>query len=124
MWVRTTSPLLEFPMLAGREIDDRDLPNGLTVAVINQAFARKFFANRNPIGKHVTDVYGDQRTPFEVVGVARDSRDHSLRDKIPPRVFVSLLQGKFGNEVLPMRRATKYGPEATPASPRICCRTG
>ena len=90
---------LGIPMLAGREIDDRDSPSGLTVAVINEAFAKQFFANRNPIGKHVIDRYGDQRTPFEIVGVARDSRDHSLRDKIPPRVFVSLLQAKFGNEV-------------------------
>src|SRR6202044_2237117 len=80
----------------GREIEERDMPNSTSVCVINDAFAKKFFVGRNPIGKHITDQFGDTKTVFEVVGVAKNSRDHSLRDKIDPRVFVSFAQGKFG----------------------------
>ncbi len=34
-----------------------------------------------------------------MIGVARDSRDHTLREKVVPRVFVSLLQAKFDPEM-------------------------
>lgn len=90
---------LGIPILAGREIDEHDLPNGPAVAVVNEAFAKQFFANRNPIGKHLSEVYGDQRKTYEIVGVARDSRDHSLREKVTPRAFAALLQGRFGEGI-------------------------
>ncbi len=87
---------LGIPLEQGREIDDRDVPNSLTVCVINDAFAKQFFAGRNPIGKHITDLYAEKKEVFEIVGVAKNSRDHSLRDKVRPRVFASFAQGKFG----------------------------
>ena len=90
---------LGIPLLQGREIDERDAPAGTSVCVINEAFAKQFFMGRNPIGRHVTAEHGDQKTVFEVVGVAKNSRDHQLREKIPPRVFVALLQGKWTGEV-------------------------
>jgi predicted permease len=90
---------LGIPLLQGREVDDRDSVTSTTICVINRAFAQKFFAGRNPIGKHVTDTYGDSRTVFEIVGVVADSHDHSLRNKVDPRVFAAFLQGKFGPEM-------------------------
>ena len=80
-------------------MEERDSPDSTTICVINRAFAEKFFAGRNPIGKHVTDAYGDSRTVFEIVGVVADSHDHTLRDKVDPRIFTALLQGKFGGEI-------------------------
>jgi predicted permease len=85
-------------VLQGREIQVRDTPNSTNVCVINEAFAKQFFIGRNPIGKHITDQFGDKKVVFEVVGVVRNSRDHSLRDKVDPRVFVSFYQAKFGDE--------------------------
>ena len=90
---------LGLPMLQGRDIDERDTPNSTNICIINDAFAKKFFVGRNPIGKHVTDAYGDSKVTFEIVGVSKNDRDHSLRDKVPPRVYVSMLQGKFGEEL-------------------------
>jgi predicted permease len=84
---------LGIPLLLGREINQRDQPGGPLVCVINQAFAKLFFADRNPIGKHVSTIYGDKRTTFEIVGVAKDSRDHRLRGPVPPRFFSALRQG-------------------------------
>ncbi len=87
---------LGIPLLLGREIDEHDQQGGLRVCVINQAFVKLFFANRNPLGKHVTDQYGDKRIPFEIVGVANDSRDHALRGEVPPRFFVAANQDSYG----------------------------
>jgi predicted permease len=81
------------PLLLGREIELRDTANSLRVCVINEAFARRFFAGRNPIGKHVTDTYGDTHLTMEVVGVATDVRDHRLRGKVQERFYVSAAQG-------------------------------
>src|SRR5471030_2049320 len=42
------------PMLRGREIGSQDTASSTPVTVINEAFANKFFAGRNPIGYHIT----------------------------------------------------------------------
>ncbi len=83
---------LGIPMRLGREIDERDRAGGPKVCVINEAFAKKFFAGRNPMGLHVTQVYGKQRNTFEVVGVVADARKNSLRGKIEHRYFVPVTQ--------------------------------
>ncbi len=84
---------LGIPLLLGRQITEIDQPGHPNACVINQTFAKQFFAGRNPIGKHVTTVYGEKRTAFEIVGVARDIRDHKLRGKLRPRFFAALRQG-------------------------------
>jgi predicted permease len=68
------------PVLMGREITDRDHASAPRVCVINEAFAKTFFAGRNPIGMHVTQIFGPQRNTFEVVGVVANSKKRSLRE--------------------------------------------
>lgn len=84
------------PMLLGREIGPRDTTDSLRICVINEAFAKRFFAGRNPVGKHVTDTYGGARLTMEVVGVAKNLRDHWLREDVPPRFYVPVAQGDGG----------------------------
>ncbi|HLW55259.1 MAG TPA: ABC transporter permease [Candidatus Angelobacter sp.] len=79
---------LGIPVILGREIGVQDTATSAKVCVINEAFAKKFFAGRNPIGRHVTDKFGDMKVTYEVVGVAKDSRDHRLKGDIPPRYFI------------------------------------
>jgi ABC-type antimicrobial peptide transport system permease subunit len=66
------------------------------VCVINEAFAKLFFAGRNPIGSHVTEKFGDKKNVMEVVGVSRNARDHNLRPDVPPRFYVAADQGMDG----------------------------
>jgi predicted permease len=75
---------LGVPLLLGREITERDQPSSNRVCVINEAFARRFFAGRNPLGMHVET--------YEIVGVARNSRNRSLRDEIEPRFYLPATQ--------------------------------
>ena len=44
---------LKIPVLAGRGVSDSDMPNSLPVAVINADFARDFYGEPYPIGRHV-----------------------------------------------------------------------
>ena len=81
------------PILLGREITDRRSRRaGATVCVINETFAKRFFAGRNPIGLHVTQEYAEQRHTYEVVGVVRDSRQNRLRGEIEHRFYAPATQ--------------------------------
>jgi len=44
---------LQMPVLAGRVFTDADGPNAQRVAIVNQAFARKFYGGSNPVGRYV-----------------------------------------------------------------------
>jgi predicted permease len=87
---------LGVPLLRGREFGFADNRSAPHVTVINEAFARQFFAGRNPIGRHITQDPGNQKNLMEVVGVAKNVRDHALRGEVPPRFYVPGDQGIGG----------------------------
>lgn len=59
---------LRIPMLAGREFSEDDTPQSEFVAIVNQAFARRFFDEPNPIGRHL-EMDGNG---YRIVGVVRN----------------------------------------------------
>jgi predicted permease len=75
---------LGVPLLAGRPLTLHD--SGRSMCLINETFARKYFAGRNPIGWHIGY---DTGAPIknEVVGIVKDFRYRNLREDIPPQVF-------------------------------------
>jgi predicted permease len=83
---------LGIPVVLGREITEQDRAGGTMVCVINETFAKRFFAGRQPIGLHVTQTYADQRNTYEVVGVVRDSRQNRLRGEIEHRFYTPATQ--------------------------------
>ena len=72
-------------VLAGRDVDERDAPGTLPVALINEAYARKFLPGRNPIGETVTFLE-DTALPKTIVGVVSDAVYVSVRDGTPDRL--------------------------------------
>jgi len=60
-------------MVRGRGITEEDMASSRKVAVINDAFARKFFQNEDPIGKHF-GTEADNSRKYEVVGIAKNAR--------------------------------------------------
>jgi predicted permease len=62
------------PILRGRGISERDTATSLHVAVINEAFARQFFKNEDPIGKHFGRFGVGSEHQYEIVGIAKDAR--------------------------------------------------
>jgi predicted permease len=88
--------IIGIPIILGRETGVQDTPTSPRVCVINEAFVKRFFEGRNPIGRHITQIFGDQRSTVEVVGVARDARDHRLRNDVPPRFYLPAGQTMYG----------------------------
>ena len=81
---------LGIPLLRGREISADDMTRGASVCVINQSMASFFFADADPIGRHITDEYPTTRVTCEIVGVAADVRDHRLRGRQERRFYASI----------------------------------
>ncbi|HEY3454687.1 MAG TPA: ABC transporter permease [Bryobacteraceae bacterium] len=69
---------MQIPILAGREIDDRDQTGSTPVAVISERLARTYFGNENPVGRRITFV--DDNRDLEIVGVSANLRYGSLKD--------------------------------------------
>lgn len=65
---------LEVPMVMGRPITEQDNDGAPLVAVINEAFAKKFFKGENPLGRHFGSGGSQHARDYEVVGVVRDIR--------------------------------------------------
>jgi predicted permease len=87
---------MQIPMLMGREIDDGDRPGGPTVGVVNEAFARRSFGDRNPIGQHLTIQHVCTQCDIEIVGVAANALYGNLKGKVRPTVFLPFAQGGWG----------------------------
>jgi len=82
-----------------REVNHQpDDPFGWNPAVvmINETFAKKYFAGRNPVGMHIG--YGsDPGTPtdMEVIGVVKDIKYQNLREEIPPQAFLPYIADRY-----------------------------
>jgi putative ABC transport system permease protein len=91
-------------VVLGREFTRRDDAGAPPVAIVNEAFARRYLSRRylpkeDPLGQHLT-VGSLRKQEFDIVGVVRDSIYESLREAAPPTVYVPLIQrvgiGGFG----------------------------
>ena len=87
---------MQIPMLLGREIDERDRPGALMVAVVNEAFARRSFGDRNPLGQHLTLEFPCPKCDIEVVGVSANTLYGNLKGPAPPTVYLPFAQGGWG----------------------------
>jgi putative ABC transport system permease protein len=83
---------LKTPLLTGREFDDRDLPDGRPVAIVNETMARQYFAGENPIGRKIVINYLGQRLTREIVGVAGDVKQEEPSKPTNPEILVPFAQ--------------------------------
>jgi putative ABC transport system permease protein len=84
---------MSIPLLGGREFTVADTAGSSKVAIINEAMARRFFANRNPIGSHFAFGAGDRIRPdIEIVGVVKDSKHATVREEKRPFAYLPYAQ--------------------------------
>ena len=81
-------------IVMGRPITDADNTNARLVAVVNEAFARKFFQNENPIGRHFGPAPRKNAEAYEIVGVAADVHYFPSTVRVPERPMYFLAEGQ------------------------------
>jgi predicted permease len=86
-------------LVAGRDFEDRDRLASPPVAIVNETFARRFLDNGNPLGRRIrnpSSAPGEPRPWMEVVGIVADATYLSLRDRVPPTMYIPLAQQPDG----------------------------
>jgi predicted permease len=90
-WVRVSDGYFESigtRIVKGRGITEQDTATTRNIAVVNQTFAKKFFKDADPIGKHFGDLDQKYSGNFEIVGVTEDTQYRGATTQIPPTFFL------------------------------------
>jgi predicted permease len=95
---------LGMPLVRGRQLNDRDNMPAPKVALINDAAARKYFPDADPIGQRF-GYSAETSGQTEIVGVVRDSKYSSLREPAPPTMYVPYMQFPPGAMAVVVRTA-------------------
>ncbi len=82
------------PLMAGREFDERDTRTSPSVAIVSEEFARVFSLGPNPVGRRfwIEKAPYAPQTVYEIVGLAKNSKFHDLRQDFPPMIFLPMSQ--------------------------------
>src|ERR1700722_12543725 len=85
--------LLDMTLLRGRLFVDQDLEDTPLIAVINQAAARTYWPDQDPVGKHIHLQFRAASTDWTtIVGVIADARTESLADAGIPQMYLDIYQ--------------------------------
>jgi predicted permease len=85
---------LGIPLLRGRYFSMQDGPNATKVAIVNNAFARTFLPDENPIGKVFRR--GSDTAGYTIIGVIGDTRRQDITRQAVPEVFWPHSQRPWG----------------------------
>jgi len=94
-WDRVSPGYLETmgqPILRGRSISEEDTATTRGVAVVNEAFAKRFFSGQDAIGKHFGLDMPEYNTAYEIVGIVRDAKYMNPSRPAHPMMFAPLAQ--------------------------------
>jgi putative ABC transport system permease protein len=88
--------VMGIPLIAGRAFSEADISSASPVVVVNQTFARRFFPNENPIGRHLKFGEGASAGPWiTIVGVVGDVRGFGLDKQPNSEIYLSYQQQNF-----------------------------
>lgn len=96
--------LLGLPILDGRDVRDSDTNGAPAVAVVNQAFAERYFTDGHAVGKTIRLTGAEHST--EVVGVVGDARTGNLTRAPSPEIYLCLWQARAFSKDLVVRTAS------------------
>jgi predicted permease len=95
-------------LVRGRLIGEEDTPTSLKVAVINQAFAKKFFPKQNPIGQHFGMGDPSHAGDMEIVGIVQDAKYQNAREPAYPTFFMPFFQMSKDSKLAFLDTAAAY----------------
>jgi predicted permease len=97
--------MMRIPRIEGRDFTEQDDNRAPPVIIINESFSRRFFGDRNPIGRRVR-AWG---TWHAVVGIVKDSKYHSLAEDPQPFFYHRILNFDYPSITFCVRSAGNSG---------------
>lgn len=110
-WDRVTAGyfgVIGNPVLRGRGISEQDTETSRHVAVVSEAFARRFFKNQDPIGKYFGQHGIGSEHEYEVIGIVKDARYLTFRLDRPVDPFFFLPEAQ--HDFLPKPAPNEANP--------------
>jgi predicted permease len=99
---------MQIPILAGREIDDRDQPGSRPVAVISEELARTYFGRENPVGRRI--MLPEEKRDLEIVGVSANLRYGGLKNEEENAMTVFVAVSQFSPDRMTYALRTASDP--------------
>lgn len=105
-WFNRTTPgyfqTVKAPLLAGRDIAPGDDKSAPAVAVVNEAFAERFFGGEDPVGRTFRSEarLGEEDPVYQVIGLVKNTKYYELREDPLPQAFLPLAQDERPNQQL------------------------
>lgn len=95
-------------LLQGRAFRSDEDSSKPQVVIVNQAMARQFFGNANPVGRHLSYL-SEPPKPMEIVGLVEDIREGPLDTAVLPAMYLPLLQNADSDVGLVVRTSQPEG---------------
>lgn len=108
--------VMDVPLLRGRFFSEHDSSMAPRVAIISEAFARRYFPDQDPLGRQLSFGFLSKSVPWEIVGVAGDVRDVALSKQPDPILYAPFDQSPLWGAVLAVR--TSLGAPSAAAAIR------
>jgi putative ABC transport system permease protein len=101
--VRNVTPeyfqTIKIPLLKGRYFSEQDQRGNIGVAIVNETFAKRYFANENPVGQRINELGVNQNEgdpkQYEIVGVVGDVHHNSLTRSATPELYLPHQQNSW-----------------------------
>ncbi|HEX5105901.1 MAG TPA: ABC transporter permease, partial [Pirellulaceae bacterium] len=100
--------LMRIGLIEGRDFTDSDDGQALPVVIVSEAFASRFFAGQEPVGRKLRLGGGGERT---VIAVAKDINYHSLGESPQPYFYLPMQQAWQPNTAFALSVRTEGPPE-------------
>jgi putative ABC transport system permease protein len=91
---------MQIPLLSGRDFTRRDLPDTPRVAIVNSAFARKFWADGAAIGRRISFSANNPKW-YEIVGIVGNVKHRGLDIADSPELYIPAFQPLFADGNVP-----------------------
>jgi len=108
-WFRTYGTRI----VRGRDFDSSDRADATPMVIVNETFVRRFMASTAPLGQRIRKGISGRQGPWlEIVGVVADAAYRSVREPMPPTVYLPLAQVKEPPAIMRLSVRAATGPPA------------
>jgi len=108
---------LDTRLVAGRDFDRSDVPQGARTAIVNEEAAQRFFGRTSPLGRQFRTKAGDTFSePYTVVGVVESAKYQHLREESSATIYLSSSQNAAASAQVAFEVRAQGDPLALVAS--------